>query len=155
MEAVEKGEREAGSFGFSPRYVMNQIAMALASHTGCLTGGVVLDVLWEGLTQRAGFGEADRASATEVFAVASAEYDEMVKRAVRRAMVPNFERQARTRATNALKDLESWSSKGGRNLDALRPLERAMDVPYFKRDDMRNEFLELLRAGEPDELHRA
>ncbi len=155
VEAVGKGEREDGSFGFSPRYVMNQLSRALASQEGCLTGGVVLDVLWEGLTQRAGFGEAERASATEIFEVAAAEYDEMVKRALRRAMVPNFERQARTRAANTLKDLQAWSSKGGRSMDTLRSLERAMDVPYFKRDDMRVELLEQLRAGEPDELHRA
>jgi serine protein kinase len=153
-DAVAKGEREDGSFGFSPRYVMAQLSRALASTSGCLTGGAVLDVLWEGLTQRAGFGEADRAAASEIFDVASAEYDEMVKRAVRRAMVPNFERQARTRAVNALKDLESWSGRGGRNMDALKPLERAMDVPYFRRDDMRTEMLEVLRAGDPDELHR-
>jgi serine protein kinase len=155
VDAVGKGERADGSFGFSPRYVMNQLSRALASTSGCLTGGAVLDVLREGLTQRAGFGDADRAAATEIFEVASAEYDEMVKRAIRRAMVPNFERQARTRAAGALKDLESWSSKGGRSLDALRPLEWAMDVPYFRRDDMRAEFLELLRAGDSDELHRA
>ena len=47
----------------------------------------------------------------------------------------------------ALKDLESWQSKGNRDMEALRPLERAMDVPYFRRDDMRTEFLGLLRAG--------
>ena len=155
MDAVGKGEHEDGSFGFSPRYVMNQLSRALSSTSGCLTGGAILEVLWEGLTQRAGFGEADRVSATEIFQVASTEYDEMVKRAIRRAMVPNFERQARTRAANALKDLESWQSKGNRDMEALRPLERAMDVPYFRRDDMRTEFLELLRAGNPDELHRA
>jgi len=155
VDAVAKGDREDGASGFSPRYVMNQLSRALANASGCLTGGGVLDVLWEGLTQRAGFGEAERASATEIFQVASAEYDDMVKRAIRRAMVPNFERQARTRAASALKDLEAWSSKGGRSLEALRPLEQAMDVPYFKRDDMRTEFLGLLRAGDPDELHRA
>jgi serine protein kinase len=155
VEAVGKGEREDGSFGFSPRYVMNQLSRALANTSGCLTGGVILDVLWEGLTQRAGFGEADRAAATEIFEVAQAEYDDMVKRAIRRALVPNFERQARTHAANALKDLQSWSSKGGRSLDALGRLERSMDVPYFRRDDMRTELLEVLRAGDPEELQRA
>lgn len=155
VESVGKGDREDGSFGYSPRYVMNQLSRALSSQSGCLTGGVVLAVLWEGLTQRAGFGDADRVSATEVFEVASAEYDEMVKRAIRRALVPNFERQARTRAANTLKDLEGWSAKKDRGLDALRPLERAMDVPYFRRDEMRVELLEQLRAGDPDELHRA
>jgi serine protein kinase len=155
VDAVRKGEHEDGSFGFSPRYVMNQLSRALAAADGCLTGGAVLEVLWEGLTQRAGFGDADRAAATEIFEVASGEYDEMVKRAIRRAMVPNFERQARTRAAGALKDLQSWSSKGTRDLNALRALEQGMDMPYFRRDELRTEFLELLRASDPEELHRA
>jgi serine protein kinase len=156
LDAVGRGDREDGSFGFSPRYVMNQLSRALASTSGCLTGGAVLDALWEGLTQRAGFGDGDRAAATEIFQVASAEYDEMVKRAIRRAMLPNFERQARTRAASALKDLEAWSGgKGGREMDALRALERGMDVPYFRRDDLRTEFLELLRVADADEPHRA
>jgi serine protein kinase len=155
LEAVREGERDDGSFGFSPRYVMNQLSRVLSSQAGCLTGGAVLDALWEGLTQRAGFGDADREAATEVFAAASVEYDEMVKRAIQRALVPNFERQAKTRAQNALRDLETWSAKGGRSLDALRPLERALDVPYFRRDDLRKELLEQLRAGDPEELYRS
>jgi serine protein kinase len=155
LDAVRSGEREDGTFGFSPRYVMNQLSRALSTREGCLSGAAVLDTLWEGLTQRAGFGEADREAATEVFAVASAEYDEMVKRAIRRALVPNYERQAKARARDALRDLEAWSGKGGRSLDALRPLERALDVPYFRRDDLRGELLAQLRAADGEELHRA
>jgi serine protein kinase len=153
---VGEGAKEDGSFGFSPRYVMNQLSRALSSTEGGLTGGAVLRSLWEGLEQRAGFGDADRETATEVFAVASAEYDEMVKRAIRRALVPGFLRQAQTRARNALKDLERWDKSGGGGLDAFRSLERALDVPYFRRDDLRRELLGQLRAaGDSEELYRA
>jgi serine protein kinase len=155
LESVRAGEREDGAFGFSPRYVMSQLSRALSTSEGCLSGAAVLDTLWEGLTQRAGFEDADREAATEVFAVASTEYDEMVKRAIRRALVPNYERQARTRARDALRDLEAWSGKGGSSLDALRPLERALDVPYFRRDELREELLTQLRAGDREELHRS
>ena len=124
MDAVGKGEREDGAFGFSPRYVMNQLSRALARTDACLSGSAVLDTLWEGLTQRAGFGDADRTAATEVFAAARAEYDNMVKRTIQRALVPNYERQARTRARDALRDLESWD-KGGEREPRCAQADRA------------------------------
>ena len=155
VDSVREGEREDGSFGFSPRYVMNQLSRGLSSTKGCLTGGAVLEFLWQGLEQRAGFGDADRQTAGEVFAAANAEYDEMVKRAIRRALVPGFLRQAQTRSRSVLKDLERWN-KSGSGLDAFRPLERALDVPYFRRDDFRRELLEQLRAArDSEELFRA
>jgi hypothetical protein len=156
IDSLGEGAEEDGTFGFSPRYVMNQLSRELSSREGCVTGRAVLDALWEGLAQRAGFGNADRDSAAEVFAAASAEYDELVKRAIRRALVPGFLRQAQTRARNVLRDLESWSKAGGGSLEAFRPLERALDVPYFRRDDVRRDLLLQLRAaGDRDELYRA
>ena len=155
IDAMVEGAQADGTFGFSPRYVMNQLSGELSSGRGCLTGGAILEALWEGLTQRAGFGEGDREAATDVFAAASAEYDELVKRAIRRALVPGFLRQAQTRARNALKDLESWNKSGSGDLDAFRPLERSLDVPYFKRDDVRRELLLQLRAGDSEQLYTA
>jgi len=156
IDALREGAQEDGTFGFSPRYVMNQLSGELSSSRGCLTGGAILEALWEGLTQRAGFGGDDREGAAEVFAAARAEYDELVKRAIRRALVPGFLRQAQTRARNTLRELESWSKSGGGNLDAFRPLERALDVPYFRRDDLRRELLVQLRAAaDSDQLYRA
>jgi predicted Ser/Thr protein kinase len=156
LDAVRGGAHEDGTFGFSPRYVMNQLSRALSRQEGCLSGRAVLDTLWEGLEQRAGFGDADRVGAAEVFAAATAEYDEMVKRAIRRALVPNYERQAKTRARETLRDLESWGKGGGRKLDSLRPLERALDVPYFRREDMRKELLgQLQAADDPEQLYSA
>jgi serine protein kinase len=154
LDAVRAGEREDGAFGFSPRYVMNQLSRALGTREGCLSGAAVLDTLWDGLAQRAGFNGSERDAASEVFAVASAEYDELVRRAIRRALVPNYERQARTRARDTLRDLEAWSGKGDRSMDALRPLERVLDVPHFRRDEVRQELLGQLRAGDREELHR-
>ena len=156
LEAVREGEREDGTFGFSPRYVMNQLSRALAGTKGCVSGSTVLEELWEGLEQRAGFGDEDLASATEVFAAAKAEYDELVRRAIRRALVPGFRRQAQSKAKSVLRELESWDKTGSGNLDALRPLERALDVPLFGRDDVRRELLTALRSAPDSEaLHEA
>ncbi len=156
LEAIREGAHEDGTFGYSPRYVMNQLSRALSRQEGCLSGRAVLDSLWRGLEQRAGFGDSDRAGAAEIFAVAKAEYEETVKRAVRRALVTGYERQAKARARDALRDLESWGKGGGRNLDALKPIERALDVPYFRRDDVRKDLLGQLRAAEdPDQLYSA
>ena len=156
LESVREGARVDGSFGFSPRYVMNQLSRALSSTEGCLTGGAALEFLWEGLTQRAGFGDADRDAAAEVFAVASAEYDEMVRRAIRRALVPGFRRQAQTRARAALRELDRWNRTGEGDLETFRPLEQALDVPYFRRDEVRRELLGVLKgAGDSEDLYRA
>lgn len=157
LAAARSGEREDGSFGFSPRYVMNQISRALGRTEGCLTGRAVLDTLWEGLTQRAGFDEGQREAATEIFAAARAEYDELVTRAIRRALVSGFEKAATAKAREALRDLEAWSRAGGGDgLATLRQVERALDVPYYRREELRQALLARLRGpGAAEALHRA
>ena len=60
LDAVGEGANEDGTFGYSPRYVMNQLSRALSREEGCLSGRAVLESLWKGLDQRAGFGDADR-----------------------------------------------------------------------------------------------
>lgn len=135
---------------------MNQLSHTLSSSAGCISGSAVLEELREGLSQRAGFGDEDRAAATEVFAAAKAEYDDLVKRTIRRALVPGFHRQAQSRARAVVRELESWDKTGGGSLEAFRPLERALDVPLFRRDDMRRELLAQLRAApDGDRLYQA
>src|SRR5207249_3654702 len=138
--------------GFSPRYVVNQLSRALARAEGCLTGGALLDMLAEGLTQRAGLGEDERASVDELLATARAEYDEMVRRAVRRATIAGFEDAAGAFAREVQGELRSWSvgvrSDGA--FPTVRRLEDALGVPAYLRDDVRRELLAKLDAGAAD-----
>ena len=156
VDSAHEGDRQDGSFGFSPRYVMNQLSRALSRAEGCLTAPAVLDALWDGLTQRAGFDDKDLASATQVFEAARAEYDDMVIRAVRRALMPGFERAATARAREVLRDLESWSRGAGDGSGALSQIERGLDAPQYRREEMRRELLAALHAPSVGAaLHRA
>jgi serine protein kinase len=159
VAALKKHGGDEGSSGFSPRYVINQLSRTLARADGCVSGAMLLDMLAEGLGQRAGLAEEERESANELLATARSEYDEMVRRAVRRAMIPGFAKAAGVIARDALRELKAWSS-GARvdgGLEKLRRLEDALGVPPYIRDDLRRELLgrlETAPAETGDALYR-
>src|SRR6266540_4347979 len=95
-----------GMSGFSPRYVMNQVSRALSRKNTCLTGPVTLDILWEGLSQRAGFDDGQRQAAADLIATARREHDDMVRRTIRRVLVPDYRRAAQKLARDVLRELE-------------------------------------------------
>src|SRR5581483_2023467 len=105
VAALKKHGEDVGASGFSPRYVINQLSRTLARAEGCVSGSTLLDMLAEGLGQRAGLGEEERESANELLETARSEHDEMVRRAVRRAMVPGFEKAAGVVARDTLREL--------------------------------------------------
>ena len=154
-EDLRAEAREDGSFGFSPRYVINQLSRALGRSRGCLSGMAILETLWDGLTQRAGFSEEDRESASDLFALARKEYDEMVKRTLARAAAPGFEEAASALAREALRELRAWSAGAGDGrLERLPELERALGVPQYLQHEFRGDVLAALAAGDVP-LHRA
>lgn len=158
IEAFRAAAPEDGSSGFSPRYVINQLARAVGRTRGCLSGMVVLETLWEGLTQRAGVGDAERQAASELLTTARAEYDEMARRAVQRAMVPSFEEAAAVLAREALEELQGWAARVSEDEPRRLPeLERALRVPEYLRQEFRAGGLDALTAAADDglPLHRA
>jgi serine protein kinase len=132
VDSLRTASPPDGSFGFSPRYVLNQLSRALARTEGCLGGLAVLEMLWEGLSQRAGFTEEDRESATGLFRTARMEYDELVKTAVRQALAPDFAREADAFAKDALGELRG--SPGAQ----IRKVEDALGVGPAARDEFRH-----------------
>src|SRR5207248_7388468 len=130
-------------FGFSPRYVLNQLSRALARREGCLGGLAVLEMLWEGLSQRAGFTEEARESATGLFRTARMEYDELVKTAVRQGLMPDFGGEAETYAKDLLGDLQR--KEGG---ERLRKLEETLGVGPATRDEFRRGVLARLQLAQ-------
>lgn len=151
VEALRSGNADDGMSGFSPRYVINQLSRAFARPDGCITGAKVVEVLWEGLSQRAGFGEAQREQAAELFAVLRREYDEMTKRAVRRAMVPGFEQAAAAYARGVLEELEAHASGRGKDLEKTKRIEELLGIGAYGRDDFRTDLLSRLREAGKDE----
>jgi hypothetical protein len=123
---------------------------------GCLGGSTLLDALSEGLGRRACVGEAEQESLNEALAIARAQYDEMVRHAIRRGMISDFETAAGVIAREALRELKSWSG-GERKSDfpKLRKLE-SLGVPRYLRDEVRRELLAMLEVAgaTEDGLHR-
>lgn len=149
LRAEAPGE---GLTGISPRYVLNQLSNVLSRGEACVSGDALLGALWEGLTQRASFREEERDRWTTLFSIAREEYEDMVKRTIRRAMVPGYWDTAEARAQDALRNLRRWK-KGADEWDlaAMRRIERALGVPHHRRGDFRDGLLAALEEAEERE----
>jgi predicted Ser/Thr protein kinase len=104
-------------------------------------------MLWEGLSQRAGSSEEERQLASDMLNAARSEYDEMVKRAIRRAMVSGYDRAATTLANAVLKELKAWRANPDAEVKRLSEVENALQLPDGARADFRAEALDALSAA--------
>jgi serine protein kinase len=147
VKSFRAAPHEDGSTGFSPRYVVNQLARAATRAEGCLSGIVVLEMLWEGLSQRAGSSEEERQLASDMLNAARSEYDEMVKRTIRRAMVSGYDKAAATLANAVLKELKAWRANPDADVKRLSEVENALQLADGARADFRAEALDALSAG--------
>ncbi len=138
LRALRAEVPDEGVSGVSPRFVINQLSNEASRAERCLSGASLLETMWEGLSQRALFRETDREQWAELFTIAREEYDDLVRRTVRRALVPRFRDTARTLARGVLRDLRRWA-KGADDteLGSLRRIERALGVPQFRRRGFR------------------
>jgi serine protein kinase len=129
---------EEGMTGLSPRYVINRLSKAAGATKGCLDGLLVLEALWEGLPQRAGFSEADRERWGDLLAATLQEYDAAVQIELRKASVLAFKTTAEKMARAVRDDVSNWSSQGdAATTPTLRRLERILDVPQYGRERFR------------------
>lgn len=130
---------DEGMTGLSPRYVINRLSQVAGNTKGCLDGLAVLEALWEGLPQRAGFSEEERERWGSLLAATQSEYDEMVQLELRKASVPGYSDSAEKMAKTVREEVERWRSEGeSANTPALRRLERLIDVPQYGRERFRN-----------------
>jgi serine protein kinase len=129
---------EEGMTGLSPRYVINRLSSVAGSTKGCLDGIAVLQALWEGLPQRAGFTEAERERWGALLAATEAEYDEMVQLELRKAAVLAYRDSAEKMARAVKDEVARWEKEGeAANMPTLRRIERLIDVPQYGRDRFR------------------
>ena len=130
---------DEGMTGLSPRYVINRLSQVAGNTKGCLDGLAVLEALWEGLPQRAGFSEQERERWGSLLAATQAEYDEMVQLELRKASVLGFKDSAEKMAKTVREEVVAWRGEGeSANTPALRRLERLIDVPQYGRERFRN-----------------
>lgn len=159
LAALRSESAEEGFTGVSPRYALNQLSQAVSRRPGCLSGMFLLEVLWEGLSQRAGFEERERETWSDLFSAAREEYDELVRRAVRRAQVSEFEAAEAALAQDVERELELWAQgRPDADLPTLRQVERALTAPQYRRDSWRTSLRLALQAARllgADSPHRA
>ncbi|HLE38169.1 MAG TPA: protein prkA [Acidimicrobiia bacterium] len=137
-ERLREKSPEEGMTGLSPRYVINRLSSVAGSTKGCLDGITVLQALWEGLPQRAGFTEAERERWGALLAATEAEYDEMVQLELRKAAVLGYRESAEKMARAVKEEVGRWEKEGEQaTMPTLRRIERLIDVPQYGRDRFR------------------
>ena len=138
VERLREKSPEEGMTGLSPRYVINRLSSVAGSTKGCLDGMAVLQALWEGLPQRAGFTEAERERWGSLLSATEAEYDEMVHLELRKAAVLGYRDSAEKMARAVKDEVGLWEKQGEQaNMPTLRRIERLIDVPQYGRDRFR------------------
>ena len=128
---------DEGMAGLSPRYVINRLSQAAGATKGCLDGPEVMQALWDGLPQRAGFDENERARWGELLAATEAEYQEMVKLELQKASVLDYKTSALNMAKAIKEEVGQWMTNEEVATPALRRIERLLDIPQYRRETFR------------------
>lgn len=126
-----------GLSGLSPRYVINRLSQAAGATKGCLDGLAVMQALWDGLPQRAGFDEDERARWSELLSATEAEYQEMVKTELQKASVLDYKTSAVNMAKAIKSEVAEWTASPDTATPALRRVERLLDVAQYRRQAFR------------------
>jgi serine protein kinase len=129
---------DEGMSGLSPRYVINRLSQAAGATRGCLDGLEVMQALWDGLPQRAGFDEDERARWGELLAATETEYQEMVKLELQTASVLDYKTSALNMAKAIKNEIAEWTKNPEVATPALRRIERLLDVAQYRRETFRN-----------------
>lgn len=128
---------DEGLHGVSPRYVINRLSQVAGATKGCLDGITVMQALWDGLPQRAGFSEKEREQWSGLLSATEAEYQDMVRLELQKASVLDYDTSATNMAKAIAAEVEEWTKKPDDTTPALRRIERLLDVPQYRREQFR------------------
>jgi len=140
-EEMRAEQPDEGMKGLSPRYVINRLSQAADAASGCLDGPEIMQALWDGLPQRAGFDEDERARWAELLSATETEYQEMVKLELQKASTLDYKTSATNMAKAIKNEIGEWAEDSGVATPALRRIERLLDVPQYRRDTFRKGLL--------------
>jgi serine protein kinase len=156
-ELRKETERE-GMEGISPRYVQDKISNALITQTeGCLNPFMVLNELEKGLKYHSLItDEEQRQHYGEMIGVVKAEYEDMVKNEVRRAISADVD-AIRKLAMNYIDNVKAYLLKEkvkdrytGRDQEPderlMRSIEEKIEIPDSRKDDFRKEIMNFIGA---------
>jgi serine protein kinase len=156
LQAEAKNE---GMFGISPRYIQDKISNALVSDQSktCLNPFMLLRELDMGLKHHSLItNEEQRKRYHELLTVVRAEYDEIVKNEVQRAITADEEGIKRL-AANYIDNIKAYTQKQklrnpytGQDEPPderlMRSIEEKIEIPESRKDDFRREIMNYIGA---------
>ncbi len=148
-----------GMHGISPRYIQDKISNALVSDTGegCINPFMVMNELENGLQHHSLItNEEERKRYRELLAVVKAEYEDVVKNEVQRAISAD-EESVRRLCANYIDHVKAYTLKEkvrnkytGQDEDPderlMRAVEEKIDIPESRKDDFRSEIMNYIGA---------
>lgn len=159
IKELRKGAAREGMEGISPRYIQDKISNALVSGKGegCLNPFMVLNELEAGLKHHSLItGEEQRKRCKELLAVVKAEYEDIVKNEVQRAISADEEALKRL-CGNYIDNIKAYTQKEKvRNKYTgqaeepderlMRSIEEKIEIPETRKDDFRREIMNYIGA---------
>jgi serine protein kinase len=159
IKELRKAARREGMEGISPRYVQDKISNALVNYQedGYINPFMVMNELDSGLKNHPLItNEEDRKSYRELLTVVKAEYTEIVKNEVQRAISADEEAIKRLCAnyidnvkayTQQEKVVNKFTGQAEEPDERLmRSIEKKIDIPESRKDDFRREIMNYIGA---------
>ena len=157
-ELMEEAERE-GMGGISPRYVQDKLSNALVKvdEGGCVNPFMVLNELEGGLSHHSLITSEDQKKRfKELLADAKAEYEDIVKNEVQRAICADEDAISRL-FSNYIDNVKAYTQKQkvknkytGQDEEPderlMRSIEEKIDIPENRKDDFRREIMNYIGA---------
>ena len=151
--------RNEGMFGISPRYIQDKISNALvgAYNSTCLNPFMLMRELETGLKHHSLItSEEERKRVRDLLSVVRAEYDEIVKNEVQRAITADEEAIKRLSA-NYIDNVKAYTQKQkvrnpytGQDEPPderlMRSIEEKIEIPESRKDDFRREIMNYIGA---------
>jgi len=152
IEELREDAPKEGMFGISPRYIQDKIANALVSPRSYVNPFMVLNELEEGLKHHSLISsEEAKKKYVELINVVKAEYEDIVKNEVQRAIAADEEAISRL-AKNYLDNVDAYTanekirdpftnSEVPPNEELMRSIEEKIEIPDSRKDDFRREVM--------------
>ena len=159
VKELRKESQREGLDGISPRYVQDKISNALVRDgvEGYINPFMVLNELEKGLRSHSLIGNVDqRKKYQEAISVVKAEYEEIVKNEVQRAISADEDAIGRL-AANYIDNIRAYTLKEkvknrytGRDDEPderlMRSIEDKIDIPESRKDEFRREIMNYIGA---------
>ncbi|MEN9581280.1 MAG: hypothetical protein RJA70_4289 [Pseudomonadota bacterium] len=159
VKELRKESKNEGMAGISPRYVQDKISNALVTDSGegTINPFMVLNELEKGLRAHSLISnEEQRKRYRELISLVKAEYDEIVKNEVQRAISADEEAISKL-AGNYIDNIKAYTLKErvknrytGQDEESderlMRSIEEKIDIPENRKDDFRREIMNYIGA---------